>query len=179
MHISLRTHDALSAPDFERKGGRWAPHIHWIVPTCDDIESTFVQSLLDKYATDLEAYSILPVFDNDTFCVELQFHDESVGERCRTEYIRAFLKGGVVVARKKQAREGLPTNARKRLFSHRMYRLPNGEMFFYYAKWDFHGNLVGKVYDEIEGNLRKKIIHRSVLEEAELVPRGKEPWVLG
>ena len=54
MHISLRTHDALSAPDFERKGGRWAPHIHWIVPTCDDIESTFVQSLLDKYATDLE-----------------------------------------------------------------------------------------------------------------------------
>lgn len=174
MHISLRTHDALPAPEFERRGGRWEPHIHWIVPTHDEIESTFVQALLDKYASKVEAYSILPCLDGDTFCVELQFHDESVGDRCRTEYMRGFGKSGCV-PKQKQARS---QKAKKRLSSHRMYRLPDGELFFYFAKWDRHGNLVGKVHDDREGHLRNKIIHRSVLEEAELIPKGEEPWVI-
>lgn len=60
-----------------------------------------------------------------------------------------------------------------------MYRLPDGELFWYYALWDRHGNLIGKVYDSLNDCLRNEIVHRSVLESAELIPKGEEPWILG
>lgn len=177
MAITLQIDTAITAQEFERRGGKWQPHIHWIVPTHDEIEANFVQALLDKYAADVESYSILPYLDDDTYCIELQFHDESVAERCRTEYIRGFGKGGCVP--KQKQKQAPSKKAKKRLYTNRMYRLPDGEYFFYYEKWDHHGNLVGKVYDEIEGHLRNKILHRSVLEESVLIPKGEEPWVLG
>lgn len=175
MPISLRTNHALTASEFERRGGDWNPQIHWIVPTNDEAVSTLVQSLLDKHATSIEAYSILLCFDNDTCSIELQFHDESVGERCQQQYIRGFRKGGCIPKQKQAQAKG----AKKRVYSNRMYRLPDGECFFYFAKWDRHGNLVGKVLDDIEGHLRNKIVHRSILENSVLIPKGDEPWVLG
>lgn len=175
MAITFQIDTAITAEEFERRGGEWQPHTHWIVPTHDEIVAEFVQSLLDKYAADVQAYAVSRILDGDTYCVELQFHDDAIGEHCDREYKRGFSKGGVV-PKQKQARS---KKTKKRLYSHRMYRLPDGELFFYFAKWDGHGNLVGKVYDEIEDNLRNKIVHRSVLEESVLIPKGEEPWVLG
>lgn len=173
MPVSFQFHDALSAPDFERQGGKWDPHVHWILPTNDEIEADFVQRLLNKYCEHVEAYFIHPVFDNDTFSVELQFCDQEIGKRCHREYMRGFGKGGAV-PKAKQAR---PNKAKKRLYKNRMYRLPDGEMFWYYALWDHHGSLMGKIYDGINDRLQNKIVHRSVLESAELIPKGEEPWV--
>src|SRR5690606_34969106 len=66
----------------------------------------------------------------------------------------------------------------KRLYLYRMYRLPDGEYFFYFGKWDSHGKLIGKVYDGSVDHLLNKIVHRSLLEESELIPKGEEPWVM-
>lgn len=174
MPVVFQFQDALSAPEFEKRGGKWNPHVHWIVPTNDEIEADFVQGLLDKYSKHVEAYFIQSVFDPETFCVELQFRDEEVAENCRKEYMRGFGKGGAVP----KAKQALPKKAKKRLYKNRMYRLPDGQLFWYYALWDHHGNLIGKIKDELAGCLCNKIIHRSVLEEAEMLPKGEEPWIL-
>lgn len=175
MTITFHIHDALSAPEFERRGGKWSPQIHLTVPTHDEIEAQFVQGLLDKYSEHVEAYFIAPVFDGQTYSVELQFRDDDVADRCAKEYRSGFGKGGAV-PRAKQAK---PKKATKRLLKNRMYRLPDGELFWFYAKWDGHGNLMGKICDPLEDCLHNKVVHRSVLESAEMIPKGEEPWVLG
>jgi hypothetical protein len=99
------------------------------------------------------------------------------------EYQAGFGKGGYVPKKKQALNVKSGPGPRKRLFKNRMYRLPSGQFFWYYALWDGHGNLVGKV--EVLDRPRRggvplgnKIIHRSALEEAELIPRGQEPWAL-
>lgn len=174
MALILPTRNALSAPEFERRGGEWEPHVHWIVPTHEPIEADFVQRLLDKYASDVEAYFAGPIFDEQTFCIELQFRDDDVGKRCSQEYLRAFRKGGEVV----KAKQAMATKPKKRLYRRRMYRLPDGELYWYSMKFDGHGNLSGTVYNALEGEFEKKVVHRSVLEESDLIPKGKEPWAM-
>lgn len=172
MTISFKVHSALDAAEFVRRGGVWEPDIHIVVPVGDEIEAQFVQSVLDKYASHVETYAIGPCLDADTFSVELQFQDKAIAGQCRAEYRRGFGKGGVVP----KAKQTRPQKAKKRLHKHRMYQLQDGELFWYYAKWDNHGNLVGKIYDPQDDRLHNKVIHRSVLEQAELVQKGDEPW---
>jgi hypothetical protein len=169
--LCLRTHDAVTAPELERGGGTWKPDTHWIVPLEEDIEREFVQSLLDKYASHLEAYSICKTLG--AYCIELQFHDKELGEKCNTAYMKAFRKNGVVT----NAKKALNTKPTKRIYKDRMYKLPDGKLFWYYATWDGHGNVVGRVEDENSDLLIKKVIHRSVVEDATLLRKGEEPWV--
>lgn len=174
MALKLPTGNALSATEFERRGGEWNPHVHWIVPTHEPIEASFVQRLIDEFASEVEAYSALPIFRKETFCIELQFRDDDVGKRCSQKYLRAFRKGGEVV----KTKQALATKPKKRLYRNRMYRLPDGELFWYFMKYDGHGFLSGWVYNSLEDELETKVVHRSVLEQAELIRKGKEPWAM-
>ena len=173
MTVSFKFQNAVNAPEFERRGNEWNPHVHWVVPTHDEIESGFVQKLLDEYSEHVEAFFITSVFDDQTLSVELQFRDDEIGERCHKEYMQGFGKGGVVALAKK----AMQKKATKRLYKDRMYRLPDGEMFLYYALWDSHGNLVGKVA-AANDRLENRIVHRSVLEQCECIPKGEEPWTI-
>src|SRR5690606_4746785 len=82
-------------------------------------------------------------------------------------------------------KKGARTKAKKRLYKHRMYILPDGTKFLYLSKWDHHGNLLGKVLadagctvnDDGAIPLDNKIVHRSVVEQAALVPRGQERFI--
>lgn len=172
MAISFKSGNATDADSFVRRGGEWSPDIHWIVPTLDHIEADFVQQLLDKCASEVEVYAILPFLDSDTFSVELQFRNKSVADQCRAEYQKGFAKGGCVP----KAKKAKPSTSRRRIFKNRMYRLGDGEFFWYFEKWDHHGNVIGKIYDPLDARLQNKIVHRSLLEDAELVPSGEEPW---
>jgi hypothetical protein len=78
-----------------------------------------------------------------------------------------------------ESKNGKRTKRRRRLLKHRMYRCGDGEYFWYFTKWDGEGNVVGKVYDPRYDCLRNKVVHRSLLEDAQLVGIGDEPWVPG
>ena len=65
---------------------------------------------------------------------------------------------------------------RKRLPMLRMYRLPDGRFFDYIGKWDSKGNVWGKVRHESEDRLCLRIVKRSVLEQADLIPWKQQPW---
>jgi len=78
----------------------------------------------------------------------------------------------------------MASKAKKKLICNRMYVLEDGKEFWYFGKWDNYGNLVGKVVaddaylfnssDKLA--LENLIIHRTKLENATLVPIGKERW---
>lgn len=170
--FELKNDQALDADTFVRRGGHWQPHTHWVVSLAEENEARFVQSLLDKYADHVETYAFSP-WSDDTFVIELQFLETQIGERCNDEYLKAFRKGGVITNLKKSMKR----QATRRLYKHRMYRLPDGELFWYYALWDGYGNLIGKVYDTTTGHLRNKVVNRTVLEESDLIPAGQEPWL--
>ena len=171
--ISLTTGSAVHARELTED---WKPQCHWIVQPGEPIEAEFVQGLLDKYGPEVKAYAITEF--GDSFCVELQFTDPAIGEQCNLDYVRGWRKGGKVALKKKAAN----SNSRKRLFRNRMYILPDGTDFFYYARWDGHGNLIGKVLTEAgtspdeEGyiHFENMIVHRSIVEQGSLVPRGHE-----
>lgn len=177
--ITLKTGSAVHASHLQEK---WNPHCHWIVQSGEPIEAEFIQRLLDKYGPELKAYAINPCFGG-THCVELQFADSVVGKQCNQEYVRGWRKGGAVATKKK----AVNSKARKRLPHSRMYILPDGTEFFYYARWDSHGNLIGKVLTEagFEPNndgftpLENRIVHRSVVEQGSLVPKGEERFWVG
>jgi len=57
-----------------------------------------------------------------------------------------------------------------------MYRLPDGEHFVFFGKWDAKTLLWGNVHDPVEDRLVIRIVQRSVLEQSALVPTKKEPW---
>jgi len=155
------------------------PECHRIIQPGEPVEAGFVQRILDKYASEVKAYAITQF--GCTYVVELQFVDSAVGNQCNTEYVRGWRKGGEVATKKKAACR----KAQKRLRCNRMYILPDGTEFFYYCKWDGHGNLMGKVRDESnvsppEGfvQLTNRIVHRTILEQADLVPEGEERFRL-
>lgn len=171
--IALKTGNAVHASQLR---DQFEPQCHWMLQPGEPIEAEFVQGILDKYGPAVKAYSIMQI--GSSYCVELQFADPVVGEQCNREYVRGWRKGGVVATKKKAANG----KARQRLLCHRMYILPDGTEFFYYARWDGHGNLIGKVLadtrfspDSPEGvPLQNRIVHRSVVEKGVLVPKGEE-----
>lgn len=106
-----------------------------------------------------------------------------MGKQCNQEYVRGWRKGGAVATKKKAAH----LKSQKRLFRNRMYILPDGTEFFYYARWDGHGNLIGMALTDVgfspneEGGipLENKVVHRSIVERGALVPTGNERFWVG
>lgn len=179
---------AVTAEDFGRNGNSFAPDLHIIVMPEDVAAAEWTQHILDKYADKAIAYSVGPVFGNDTFVIELQFADTPAGrataKECVKEYKSGFRKGGDVARRKKEANARKDAGRRPRLLKHRMYLLPDGQYFWYFARCDHHGNVAGKVESvdrprDSDGSvwLENRIVHRSVLEQSQLIPKGQEPWV--
>ena len=182
------TASAITADAFQRQGNSFDPDIHIIATTEDAATAEWTQYILDKYADEVTVYSVMPAFGTDTFVIELQFADTPAGRatarECLREYKSGFRRGGAVVRKKKEVNTKTGPEKRKRLLKDRMYLLPNGQYFWYYAHWDYHGNVIGKVAPiDRPGNggvpLESKIIHRSDLEKAEIVPKGQEPWLFG
>ena len=141
--------------------------------------------MLDKYAEKVIAYHIEPVLTEGTFSIELQFaatpQGRAAARECLKECRRGHGKGGYVPQKKRQLNVTAKCSRRPRLQKNRMYRLRSGQLFWYFGLWDGHGNLVGKVVSDDQPfddgvPLENKIIHRSELEQAELIPKGKEPW---
>jgi hypothetical protein len=178
---------ALTAEEFEGRGNHFESDIHIIETLADSASAEWTQHILDKYADDVIAYYIAPAVGNGTFVIQLQFaatpEGRTVATECRREYLSGFRKGGQVPRKKRELNAKTKPGRRKRLFKDRLYRLPDGTFFWYYALWDCHGNVVGKVevmdqprQDSVP--LTNKILHRSELEAAELIPKGEEPWTL-
>jgi hypothetical protein len=178
--LSLRIGSAVHASHISADG--WNPQCHWIVHPEDTIAAEFVESLLDKYGPGMKAYAITPLLGG-CFCVELQFVDPILGRQCNLEYVQGWRKGGAVAREKKAAN----IKAGKRLFRHRMYVLPDGTEFCYFGRWDGHGNLIGKVLTDAgyspdeEGiiPIENRIVHRSVVEQGFLVPKGEQRFCVG
>lgn len=65
---------------------------------------------------------------------------------------------------------------RKRIYKLRMYRLPDGTLFFNAGLFDGSGNHWGHIRHATEDRLIFKVHPRSLLEESVLVPWDQEPW---
>jgi len=177
----------VTAQEFETQGNYFSPDIHIIETPDDAAASEWTQYILDKYVDAVVAYHIAPMLGGFTFSIELQFAATADGRAtardCLKEYRSGFRKGGVVPRKKKLSKDVAATERKTRLFMHRMYRLPDGQFFWYFARWDRHGNLIGKVESIDQPHqggipLENRIIHRSDLEKAKLIPKGEEPWTL-
>lgn len=68
---------------------------------------------------------------------------------------------------------------RKRIYTLRMYRLPDGTLFFNAGLFDRSGNHWGHIRHITEDRLIFKVYPRSLLEESELIPWDQEPWRWG
>jgi hypothetical protein len=169
--ITFKVGDALEAEKFEELGGVWNPDTHWIITPGEPIEAAYVQKVLDSFAEHIEAYAYAETFPG-SYCLELQFSDKAIAKACNQEYVKGWRKGGAVAKAKQAKRE----KAKKRLPKNRMYRLPDKTEFLYFGLWDGHGNLWGNTIDYETNRLTNKIVHRSMLEESELIPNGEEPW---
>lgn len=167
--IVFKAGTAVEAKHFT---GTWNPQCHWIVTPDEPIEAAFIQALLDKYVPHIVAYCIRPW--GNMQIVELQFDDDETGKTCNQEYMKGWRKGGQVVVQK----QALGKKATKRLYTDRTFILPDGTEFLYYAPYDNHGYVIGKVVNELEQRLENRIEHRSVLEQSTVVPRGQERfWI--
>lgn len=186
--LTFRPKNAVTAEQYESQGNTFDSDIHIIECPDDAISSEWTQHILDKYADEVVAYYIAPMLGDLGFSIELQFARTPAGRttarECRKEYLGGFRKGGYVPTRK-QAISKSEAHKKVRLLMNRMYRLPSGQYFWYYGKWDGHGNLIGKVesIDRPRQNdgipLENKIVRRTELEQATLIPKGDEPWSMG
>ena len=175
MPITFRKHKAVTAATFEKRGGEWNPHAHFVVPTHNEEEAKVVQDLLDRYGKDVEAYAIDTVGDAETFSIELQFRDDDVATKCLKEYRSS--KNALKKRKKETPKKAATSAAKKRLYKDRMYRLPDGELFWYYADWDAN-TAMGKVLDPLNGPraVTNKFYRREDLRECDVLPKGEEPW---
>lgn len=64
-----------------------------------------------------------------------------------------------------------------RLLKKRMYQLENGDLYFYFGKWDNAGGIWGKMMNKEGTALMNICLHRSQLANAKLIPIGEEPWL--
>ena len=178
---------AVTAEVFVRQGNDFNPDIHIVATPGDTVAAEWTQRIINKYADMVRVYEIGSMFGTNTFVIELQFaatpEGRAVAQECLREYRRGFGKGGYVPLKKKALNARAKGEKKNRLLKNRMYRLPDGQFYWYFGLWDGHGNLVGKVAaadpPSADGILlENKIIHRSQLEEAVLIPKGEEPWGL-
>lgn len=183
--LTFRPSNAVTAEQYERQGNTFEPEIHIGESLNDTIACEWTQHILDKYADEVVAYHIAWMPGDSGISIELQFAATPAGEatldECLTEYQSGFGKGGYVV-KKKQAISKSETHKKVRLLRNRIYRLPSGQYFWYFGRWDRHGNVAGKVEsldrprEKRVVHLEDKIIRRVELENATLIPKDKEPW---
>ena len=177
--ISFPAGNALSADQFEKQGNKFKPEMQLIVTPAMELESAYIKKLLNKYSPEFLAYWIEEAVGG-SYSVEIQFKNKATANNALKEYNKAFKKGGDIYEEKKK----MASKAKKKLICNRMYVLEDGKEFWYFGKWDNYGNLVGKVVadDAYLFNSSDKlaienlIIHRTKLENATLVPIGKERW---
>ena len=140
---------ALTAEEFEHRGNRFESDIHIIETPDDTVSSEWTQHILNKYGSEVSAYHVGTTFSPDSFVIQLQFPSTPEGrataQECLAEYRRGFEKGGYVPKKKQALNARKEPGPRKRLYKRRMYRLPDGQSFWYYGLWDRHGNVIGKV----------------------------------
>ena len=65
---------------------------------------------------------------------------------------------------------------RKRIYMFRMYKLPDGQFFVYFGRWDAKTLLWGYAHDPVEDRLNFRIVLRNELEQGDLVPWKQQPW---
>ena len=155
--IDAKTFEAKTAKEFR-------PTACVVVSTIDKLASERIQGLLDRFKDQIEAYAILQTLDDETYSIHLQFFDEKMSDEFHRSYNISLRN------------QPPKSKATKRLPKDRMYLLSTGERFWYYAKWDNRGQLVGKVLDGLNDCLVKKVVSRTELEIAELIPKGDETW---
>ncbi len=170
--------EATTAPVFRLFAGKWEPTRHLVLMPQDPIVMEAELALIEAVAPHVEAYALKGAIAGQGLSLELQFKDEAGDRFFRKEWQKRHGKGGRIPKAKQRLNKKTP----KRLYVNRMYRFPDGEHFYYFAKWDGHGNLCGKVVCKTNPDgsilLANKIVHRSALADAQLIPRGEEPWSL-
>ena len=172
--ISFPAGNALSADQFEKQGNKFKPEMQLIVTPAMELESAYIKKLLNKYSPEFLAYWIEEAVGG-SYSVEIQFKNKATANNALKEYNKAFKKGGEIYEEKKK----MASKAKKKLICNRMYVLEDGKEFWYFGKWDNYGVFADDAYlfnssDKLA--LENLIIHRTKLENATLVPIGKERW---
>lgn len=162
---------AMPPDEYEATGQRWEPEPQAITNVKDDFHLKQVQACIGQHALGVVAYAIMPVCDQDTLSVELQFAGR--------DKAMAFLKAYNKVRLHKPKAEQTTGRRAVPLRTNRMYILPDGREFWMYGKWD-RSRRIGKV---IAGRnpdgtctLENEIVDEDVLRQCPVVPQEEEPW---
>jgi hypothetical protein len=154
---------------FEAGGRQWEPQAQVITNVKDGYHLPQVQACIQQHAHGVVAYAIVAVLDRDTLSVELQF----AGEDEAAAFLKAYGRVRLHKPRPRAETRG------RRLYTDRMYVLPDGGELWLFARWD-RRRRIGKViaHRNQDGGctLVNKIVDESVLRGCRLVPRGEEPW---
>jgi hypothetical protein len=149
----------------------WNPQAQVITNVKDDFHFPQVQECIREHAHAVVAFAIVPVFDEDSLSIELQF----VGEGEALAFDKAYRR--VRLHKPKTKGKGPVT----KLLKHRMYILPDGREFLLFGKWD-QSRRIGKVIagenPDGTGTLANEIVDDDVLRKCRLIPKGEEPWTL-
>ena len=149
----------------------WEPDSQVITNVKDDFHLPQVQECIRQHARSVAAFAIVPVLNEDTLSVELQF----VGKAEAAAFDKAQRR---VRLHKPKARTSGPV---MRLFKNRMYILPDGREFLLFGKWD-RSRRIGKVVvsrnPDGSGTLANKIVDEDVLRKCRRIPKGQEPWTM-
>jgi hypothetical protein len=162
---------AASADEWEAGGQEWNPHSQVITNLKDAFHLPQVQECIRQHAHTVVAFAIVPVFDEDSLSIELQFIGRDEAQAFDKAYRRVRLH-------KPKVKANGPTT---KLFKHRMYILPDGREFLLFGRWD-QSRRIGKVVvgRSLDGTprLANEIVDEDVLRKCRLVPKGEEPWTL-
>lgn len=171
-HFSALLNHAVPADEWEGGGQEWNPHSQVITNLKDAFHLPQVQKCIRQHAHAVVAFAIVPIFDEDSLSIELQF----VGTEEALAFDRAYRR---VRLHKPKAKGERPVT---KLFKHRMYIFPDGREFLLYGRWD-QSRRIGKVLSSQNPDgtftLANEIVDEDVLRKCRLVPKGEEPWMLG
>ena len=162
---------AVSADEWEASGQEWNPHSQVITNLKDAFHLPQVQECIRQHAHAVAAFAIVPVFDEDSLSIELQFEGKEQALAFDKEYRQVRL----------HKPKGKANGSTTKLFKHRMYILPDGRQFLLFGRWD-QSRRIGKVVAgrTTDGTLRlaNEIVDEDMLRKCRFVPKGEEPWTL-
>lgn len=163
--------NAVPADEWEAVGQAWNPHSQVITNVKDTFHLPQVQECIRQHAHAVVAFVIVPVFDEDSLSIELQF----VGKEQALAFDKAHWR---VRLRKPKAKGKGPVT---KLLKHRMYILPDGREFLLFGRWDQSrriGKVIGGRGPDSTLRLANEIVDEDVLRKCRLIPKGEEPWTL-
>jgi hypothetical protein len=171
-HFPALLNRAVAADEWVAGGQEWNPHAQVITNLKDAFHLPQVQECIRQHAHAVVAFAVVPVFDEDSLSIELQF----MGKEEALAFDKAYRR--VRLHKPKTKVKGPAT----KLLKHRMYILPDGREFLLYGKWD-QSRRIGKVRSSQNPDgtltLANEIVDEDVLRKCRLVPKGEEPWMLG